>query len=191
MSRPPISKQPHPWRIPLALDAIPETGLSQDFEAGPAEREAMRQLAGLRDLPLARAHFELTHAGGGRVRAVGRITAKVGQTCVVTLEPIENDIDEPIEALFVPEEEVDAVTKAMDKEAESTGEMAETPEPIVGGVIDVGKLAADALFLSIDPYPRKPDARFEPPAVAENPDEHPFAALKALKGKPPAKSGES
>lgn len=185
------SKQQQPWHRSVALETIPETGLSQDIEATAAELQAMQALAGLRDLPLARAHFELSHAGRGRVRAVGRVTARVGQTCVVTLEPIENEIDEPVEALFVPEEELEAITEAMDKEAEGTGEMADAPEPIVGSAIDIGKLAADALFLAIDPYPRKPDAHFEPPAVAEDPADHPFAALKALKGKPPAKPGET
>ncbi len=185
------SKQQHAWRRTVALETIPDTGLSQDFEATPAERQAMQEIAGLRDLPLARAQFELSHAGRGRVRAVGRVTARVGQTCVVTLEPMESEIDERVEALFVPEDELDAVTEAMDKEAEGTGEMADAPEPIVGGAVDIGKLAADALFLAIDPYPRKPDASFEPPVVAEDPDEHPFAALKALQGKPPAKPGET
>ena len=41
-------------------------------------------------------------------------------------------------------------------------------------------VATDALFLAIDPYPRKPDAVFEPLIVAEDPEDHPFAALKAL-----------
>ena len=191
MSRPAAPRQQHPWRIAVAVEAIPETGLSQEVDAGPAERDAMRHLAGLRDLASARVQFELTHAGRGRVRAVGRVTAKVGQTCVVTLEPIENDIDEPIDVLFVPEEEVEAVTRVLDKEAEGTGEMADAPEPIIGGVIDMGKLAADALFLAIDPYPRKADARFEPPAVAEGASDHPFAGLEALKDKISPKRGDS
>jgi hypothetical protein len=36
------------------------------------------------------------------------------------------------------------------------------------------------LFLGIDPYPRRRDAVFEPPVVAADPEDHPFAALKAL-----------
>jgi hypothetical protein len=36
------------------------------------------------------------------------------------------------------------------------------------------------LFLGIDPYPRRPDAVFEPPMAATDPEDHPFAALKAL-----------
>ena len=61
------------------------------------------------------------------------------------------------------------------------------PEPIENGVIDLGRLATDALFLAIDPYPRKPDAVFEAPDVAPDPEDHPFAALKAFKlgTKPP------
>ena len=50
----------------------------------------------------------------------------------------------------------------------------------MNGIIDLGRLATDALFLAIDPYPRRPDAVFEPPVVAADPEDHPFAALKAL-----------
>ena len=59
-------------------------------------------------------------------------------------------------------------------------EIPDPPEPIVNGIIDLGRLATDALFLGIDPYPRKPDAVFEPPVEADDPEDHPFAALKAL-----------
>jgi hypothetical protein len=63
------------------------------------------------------------------------------------------------------------------------------PEPIVNGMIDLGRVATDALFLGIDPYPRKPDAVFDQPEVAADAEDHPFAALKALKaGKTPPDS---
>ncbi|MDR3465877.1 MAG: DUF177 domain-containing protein [Xanthobacteraceae bacterium] len=188
MTAPGHPKPSDPWRKPVVLEAIPETGLVLEFEASADEREAMRKLAGLRDLTAARARFEVSRVGRDRARAVGRVTATLGQTCIVTLEPIETGVDEEVDTLFVPESEIEAVTRAMDKEAESTGEMADVPEPIVNGVMDLGKLAADTLFLAIDPYPRKPDARFEPPVVAEDPEDHPFAALKALQGKTPPKS---
>jgi len=35
--------------------------------------------------------------------------------------------------------------------------------------------------LAIDPYPRKPNVVFEPVVTAADPEDHPFAALKALK----------
>jgi hypothetical protein len=54
------------------------------------------------------------------------------------------------------------------------------PEPIEDGVIDLGRLATDVLFLAIDPYPRKEGVVFEPRVAAPDPEEHPFAALKAF-----------
>ena len=50
----------------------------------------------------------------------------------------------------------------VDDAEESDEDTPDPPEPIVGGIIDLGRLATDALLLAIDPYPRKPDAVFEP-----------------------------
>ena len=61
-------------------------------------------------------------------------------------------------------------------------------QTIDNGIIDLGRLATDALYLAVDPYPRKPDAVFEPLVEAPDPEDHPFAALKALKVTP-KKSG--
>jgi uncharacterized metal-binding protein YceD (DUF177 family) len=169
-----------PWSLKVAVDQIPDAGLHQALRADAAQCAAMSKLAGLRDLSGVGAAFELRHAGRGRVHVTGRVHAKVGQTCVVTLDPIESILDEPVDLLFAPEDQVAAMIKAME-EAETEGEIPEPPEAIVAGMIDLGKLAADALFLGIDPYPRKPDAVFEPPAAVDDPESHPFAALKALK----------
>ena len=111
-------------------------------------------------------------------RRAGR--ARIGQTCVVTLDPIESDIDEPIDLIFAPPEQIPEMADLVDEAVESDVEIPDPPEPIENGVIDLGRLATDALFLAVDPYPRKPDAVFEPPVVADDPEDHPFAALKAL-----------
>ncbi len=59
-----------------------------------AVRDAMAELAGLREVLSAQASFDVTPQSGGRFHVTGRVRARIGQTCVVTLEPIENDIDE-------------------------------------------------------------------------------------------------
>ena len=66
---------------------------------------------------------------------------------------------------------------------EEPPEVIDPPEAIINGIIDLGRLATDALFLAIDPYPRKPGAVFEAEVVALDPEDHPFAALKALQDK--------
>jgi hypothetical protein len=58
----------------------------------------------------------------------------------------------------------------------------DAPEPLVGGVVDLGLLATEFLALGIDPYPRKSGAEFTAPAAADD-DPKPFAALAALKNK--------
>ena len=162
---------------------IPDTGLHRDIEAGPAAREAMAEVAGLREILSASASLDVTPKSGGRFHVAGRVRARIGQTCVVTLDPIENDIDEPIDLIFAPPEQIPELADLVDEAAESDAEIPDPPEPIENGVIDLGRLATDALFLAIDPYPRKPDAVFEPLVVAADPEDHPFAALKALQAR--------
>jgi Large ribosomal RNA subunit accumulation protein YceD len=174
----------NPWSVSIAMAQIPDTGLHREFDANPSERKALAGLGGLREVLSASASLDVTPMREGRVHVVGRVRARVGQTCVVTLDPIENDIDEAIDLIFAPPEQIPALADLVDEAAESDVEIPDPPEPIVGGMIDLGRLAIDALLLGIDPYPRKPDAIFEPPAVPDDPEDHPFAALKALKGGP-------
>ena len=176
----PINSMPgDPWRKPVSVEQIPETGLQLTLEANQAQRAALASAGGLREVSSATASFELSHVGGGKVQVVGQVKARVGQSCVVTLDPIDSDINEPIDLLFAPEADIPRLADTVDDDAESD-DIPDPPEPIVGGIIDLGRVATDALFLGIDPYPRKPDAVFEPPPVAVDPEEHPFAALKAL-----------
>jgi hypothetical protein len=177
-----------PWRVPVTVLQIPETGLHREFEADLMERRAMAEIAGLREIASARASFDVTLKSGGRVHVSGHVVARVGQTCVVTLDPIENEIDEPVDLMFAPPEQI-RLSNLVDEGAESETEIPDPPEPIINGVIDLGRVATDALFLAVDPYPRKPDAVFEPHVEARDPRDHPFAALGALR--PGAKSEDS
>jgi len=171
----------NPWSLPVAVAQIPDTGLHRDLHAGADERAALAELAGLREVVSAAASLDLTLMRGGRVQVLGHVKARIGQTCVVTLEAIENEIDEPIDLIFAPPEQIPAMAHLVEEAAHSDTEIPDPPEPIVDGMIDLGRLATDALFLAIDPHPRKPGAVFEPPALPDDPEEHPFAALKVLK----------
>jgi hypothetical protein len=184
-------KPADPWRVPVVVLQIPETGLHREIEADAAERSAMAEVAGLREIMSASASFDMTPKSGGRIHVTGHVIARIGQTCVVTLDPIENEINEAIDLMFAPLEQIRSLSALVDEAAQSEDEeVPDPPEPIIDGVIDLGRLATDALFLAIDPYPRRPDATFDLPAEIIDPADHPFAALKALQsdGKPsPAK----
>lgn len=163
------------WSVPVAVDNIPETGLHIEAEAPAEVRAQLVKLANLRDLPHLSAVFDLTRRGGG-VHVAGQVKARVGQTCVVTLEPLENDLDEPINVLFAPRLEV----AAKDDGADRTAGDEEPPEPLIEGKVDLGAVATEFLLLGIDPYPRKAGAEFAAVKTADD-SARPFAALEALK----------
>ena len=180
-----------PWRALINVAQIPENGAHRDIEADEATRAAMAQIAGLRNIALARASFDLTLGSGGRVHVTGHVTGRVGQTCVVTLDPIENEIDEDVDLIFAPAEQIpELADEVADDDSDIRDrEIVEPLEPIVNGMIDLGRLATDVLFLAIDPYPRKAEAVFEPQVTVADPEDHPFAALKALKATKPTSGG--
>ena len=165
----------NPWSVPVAVDDIPETGLHIEAEAPAEVRAQLVKLAKLRDLPRFSAVFDLSRRGGG-VHVAGQVKARVGQICVVTLEPLENDLDEPVNVLFAPP--LDAAAK--DVGADYKAGDAEPPEPLIEGKVDLGVVATEFLLLGIDPYPRKAGAEFA--AVKTGDDSaRPFAGLEALK----------
>lgn len=179
--------KPDPWRVPIAALQIPESGLHRELEADAAVRKAISDVGALHEVLSAHASFDVMPKSGGRFHVTGNVRARVGQTCVVTLDPIESDIDEPIDLIFAPPEQIPDLADLVDDTAEHHEETADPPEPIANGIIDLGRLATDALLLGIDPYPRKPGAVFEHEVIAPDPEDHPFAALKALRTKSKAK----
>jgi len=168
----------NPWSVPIVVMQIPESGLHRNIEATAAQREAISALGDLRGVSEAKASFDLKPFSDGRVLVTGRVQAKVIQTCVVTLDPVDNVIDEPIDLTFLPPEQIRELADSVDENGEP--DPGDPPEAIEHGLIDLGRIATDALYLALDPYPRKPDAVFEPLVAGDDADEHPFAALKAL-----------
>jgi len=168
---------PAPWRMPVAADDIAESGQHFDLAAGDAERAAVARIAGLRELPRLEAHFHVTRRGAGGLHVAGAVSATVGQNCVVTLEPLTNEIEETIDLVFVPQPP--PAPNQKETEAEPRDVKWNDPEPLIGGVVDLGALATEFLLLGLDPYPRKPGAVFEPPRDLK-PEAGPFAALAKL-----------
>ena len=89
---------------------------------------------------------------------------------------MESAIDEAVDLTFLP-----TATGA----GEPVGEIElrhneEPPEPLAGGMIDLGALATEFLVLGIDPYPRKSGVEFGSVTIGEDAPK-PFAALEALK----------
>lgn len=171
-----IDNTENSWNEPVAVEDIPETGRHIELEAPEPAREAIARLAALRTLPRLSAEFDLTLQGAS-VRVSGRVNARVGQTCVITLEPIENDVAEVIDLVFAP---AAVAKKSKGENSKTTRSNDDGPEPLIDGVIDLGAVATEFLLLGVDPYPRKEGAKFAAPKSDESAS-HPFAVLEALK----------
>jgi uncharacterized metal-binding protein YceD (DUF177 family) len=167
--------KPEGWRVPVPLENVPDTGLHLDVDADEEVRARLAALAGVRNVSRLRASTDLARHGDG-LRATGRVTATVGQICVVSLEPLENSVDEAFDVLFLPQEVVGDGSVSVP----AADEVDDTRETLVDGTADLGAVATEFFLLGIDRYPRKPDAVFAPPAEDRAADS-PFAVLAKLK----------
>jgi hypothetical protein len=170
-----------PWSSTVRLDEVGETGRHVELEASEETRAALAKPAAVDAVERLHATFDLTRRGRDGLRVSGRVTGAVRQSCVVTLEPVLNEIDETIDVDFVPARDIADADRADD-------EIVLTPssderEPLLNGTVDLGALAAEFLILGVDPYPRKAGAAFEVPKDASDPAGHPFAVLAALQKK--------
>ena len=95
---------------------------------------------------------------------------------MVTLEPVQNIIDEAIDLVFTPP----GPEGGQPREGFHALDAEEPPEVLRDGTVDLGALAVEFLILGIDPYPRKPGAVFDVPPAGD-PRNNPFAVLAALK----------
>jgi uncharacterized metal-binding protein YceD (DUF177 family) len=169
---------------PLKIDEIRDgsNGKTEATEAELAAIARMLELVALKRLALS---YRVDRAGTGRLRLTGRLQADVSQTCVVSLEPVETQLEVPVEVEFWPA----ALVEELDRNAEDGGSqgLLDWPEPVVDGQIDLGPVMYETLATALDPYPKRPGASFDwsqgAPAAAGEGRSGPFAALAALKAR--------
>lgn len=174
------------FSYPVNVTDVPDSGLDISIAA---DATTLRALAAADDLPnIARleAEFHVVPKAAGRFNVSGEMRAKVTQICVVSLEPFDSEIVEPIDVDFAPPMEAKAIEAAASSMIVHGGEAAmaaqEPPDPIIDGKIDLGALASEFLALGLDPYPRKPGVAFEPPGGQdEDKADTPFSVLRKLK----------
>ncbi len=119
------------------------------------EREGLRERFGVQALDAVHADLKISPRRGGGLKVAGVVSAKVTQGCVVTLEPVEEEIEETICVIYVPEGS---------SEPESAGnadpDVLEEYDAFDGETVDLGELAAQQIAAAINPYPRKEGAVF-------------------------------
>jgi hypothetical protein len=165
------------WTHPIRVADLPEEGVELELVPAETERASLARHVDVLAVPRLVVRLKLRADGRGGAAVEGMLEATVRQSCVVSLDPFEQAIVEPIMVRFAP-----AKISRSDKAGAVDAEEAGAPDPLIGGRIDLAAVVAEFLALAVDPYPRKQGAVFIPPAedeAAGRPTA--FAALEKLK----------
>lgn len=172
-----VAPQPE-FSRPIPVDMLEDEAGSFEGAAEPDERAALALRYGAPAVSALAYEATIAPSDGGW-RVTGAARAEITQTCVITLEPVESVVEERFERRYLPSARIASLELDMDAD--------EAPEPLPEA-IDLGEIAAEAIALGVDPYPRRPDARFEgrragPPGAPPLTEDaaRPFAKLAALK----------
>lgn len=178
LSRSPVS-------FPVNVARLARSGLPVWLDADDDQRRALAESHDL--LEVARFRFDLVVVPwkGGGVKVTGRVKAVIAQACIISLDPVESTIDEPIDTILVPEGSKLAVPGWIERgEMVLDAEGPDAPEMFSGDTIDAGALAEEFFALAIDPYPRKQGVSLEPAGdQAEEPRGPLYEKLRGLAGK--------
>jgi hypothetical protein len=169
------------WPQLLGLAEMGRDAVRRKLAADEAARVRIAKVLGLDALLSLQADLSVKPWLDG-VEISGSWTARVGQTCGVTLEPFESDLAGELQIRAVPEGS-QALASTEDHEVEMDLESDDPPDVLAGDQLDLGAYVVEDLSLAIDPFPRKPGASFEPPET--NAEISPFAVLAKLKGGTP------
>lgn|SRR3990167_4560597 len=172
------------------LERLGRTGAALDIVASEAECAALAKRFGFLDLKDLAARVTVDLQLGGQVVVEGRLRGKIVQACVLTLEPVAQELDDVFRIVFKKN-----LAEELDPESGEAvlNAQADAPEPLAGNMLDVGEIVAEQLSLVAEPYPRRPGVKLEDVLPkpkggarrgAPGQQRHPFAGLAALRDKP-------
>lgn len=158
---------------------IPAASLDREREATESERIAITDDLKLLKLDRLAARYRIKPLGDGGYQLSGRVTAKVEQACIVTLDPVASEIDAPFDVEFRPQ------VDRPDNDEDASVLAGPDVDILERGVIPVGRIVFETLSASLDPYPRRQGAEFawRDPHEIEREETSPFAVLSQLKNK--------
>jgi uncharacterized metal-binding protein YceD (DUF177 family) len=104
----------------------------------------------------------------------------LGQSCVVTGEPVPAHVDEAFAVDVLPEPKLGGTEPEIELGADDCDIMFHD-----GSSVDLGAAVVDSLALALDPYPRSAgaEAALKEAGVISEEEAGPFAALAALRDK--------
>jgi hypothetical protein len=150
---------------------IPEAGLAMSRDATAEVRDALAKALEIDACVRLVARYTIKPFESGRFELRGDVEMEAQQTCVVTLEPIARTYRVHLGVAFWPPELLG------DGPGLDIDSLADDPEPIEDGRIDVGRIVYEELASAIEPFPRSDGATFDWEDKSQPVRDNPFAAL--------------
>jgi uncharacterized metal-binding protein YceD (DUF177 family) len=151
-----------------------------DRTATSAECKQLAVDLGIVSVEAFHAHYAIEPKSGGSFVMSGTFKASVTQACVVSLDPVTQDIEDGFSVKFCPPSQI---TELEGKDRPILDEP--DVEALNGDTIEAGRVLYELLGAALDPYPRKDEASFAWKDPKTGPDDekrlNPFAALAKLK----------
>jgi uncharacterized metal-binding protein YceD (DUF177 family) len=187
--KPVVDAGQHGLDLTVVVRSLPRTGNRIIFEASDRERTALAAFLGILSVDTLKADLTVAPWRRDGVSVKGTMSAVVRQASVVTLEPVEERIDQHLDLVFLPEHSrLARIDSGEDGEIHLDPEGDDIPETFSGDRIDLGAALVEQLALALEPYPREDGAAFEAFDTDPEPDARapsPFAGLKGLKAAKP------
>lgn len=165
---------------PILVGDVPPGGREYRIEAEAGELPRLADQLGIPEVRSLSAEVFVRPVPGRSYSVRGRLAGDVVQTCVVTLDPVVQRVEEEIDLTLMRAEDLDVKNHRKDDLVDALE--TEGPDLFENGRIDLGVIAAEHLALGLDPYPRKPGTDFAA-HVEDRSDESesPFAKLARLR----------
>ncbi|QQG35233.1 MAG: DUF177 domain-containing protein [Micavibrio aeruginosavorus] len=184
------------WSVLIDAHSVTSNAQKLRIAASEEERKALAQRLGVTAIASLSADLTLHRERGNIINVNGLMKANITQPCVVTLDPVQTQIEETFEGWYADQERIVMLAKARhdrlgrlaDSEVPILDE-SEDPEPLINGMIDIGELVVQHLSLALDRFPRRRglEEREEGTGIAAAGQEgealrrNPFEALKNWK----------
>ena len=163
----------------IRIDNMPPEGRDLALVVDREEREAIAAHLAVTAVERLIVRLKAVRFRGG-IRVAGRLEALVVQPSVVSLEPVTQEIAEPVDRVFLPAGDKRFAGPAnaevfVDLEGE------DLPDHFEGNEADLSGLVVETLALAIDPYPRAEGESLSETGDDDDGSDLPFAGLAALK----------
>jgi uncharacterized metal-binding protein YceD (DUF177 family) len=172
----------NPFSYLVKVGHISANPVDVHVEADATELKGLAALWNVLSVESLAADLKISRWKRDGIRVKGNVRAKLFQACVVTLDPVEGNINEDFEQIFVPDG-----SKLARAPVGDAGELLldpdgpDLPETFTGDTIDAGAVVTEFAALAIDPYPRKPGIDFQDHIEDTGADDRKPSAFAVLK----------